>query len=144
MQATSCFKFYKKGKSMKNYLSIALLSCLFVLASGCALYVSEDSYAMAGRNEYVLKYPGLEASKDSLHSKVLQALQRRGWYIESDGNPIKAKLTEIRQTAIASFNISDNRVEVDTKGSMVDGNKPYVPKRYVDNVMATVRDLLKH
>ena len=121
---------------MKNYLSIALLSCLFVLASGCALYVSEDSYAMAGRNEYV--------PKDSLHSKVLQALQRRGWYIESDGNPIKAKLTEIRQTAIASFNVSDNRVEVDTKGSMVDGNKPYVPKRYVDNVMATVRDLLKH
>ena len=103
MQATSCFKFYKKGKSMKNYLSIALLSCLFVLASGCALYVSEDSYAMAGRNEYVLKYPGLEASKDSIHSKVLQALQRRGWYIESDGNPIKAKLTEIRQTAIADM-----------------------------------------
>lgn len=128
---------------MKNYLNIALLFCLFALTSGCALYVSEESYAMAGRNEYVLKYPGLDASKDSLHSKVLQALQERGWYIESDGTPIKAKLTEMRQTAIASFTVSDNRVEVDTKGSVVDGNKPYVPKRYVDNVMATVRNLLK-
>ncbi len=127
---------------MRNYLNITLIFCLISLVSGCALYVSEESYAMAGRNEYVLKYPGLEASKDSLHSKTLQALQSRGWYIENSGNPIKAKLTEVRQTAIASFSVSDNMVEVDTKGSMVDGNKPYVPKRYVDNVMASVRKLL--
>lgn len=131
-----------KGIDMLNKISAVLLAGTFLL-SGCALYVSEDSYAMAARNEYTLKYFGLEASKETLRNKTFQALQDRGWIVESDGNPIKAKLIEMRQTAVASFNISDNSIYVDTKGSMVDGNKPYVPKRYVDNVIASVRSLLK-
>lgn len=125
---------------MLKFASALLVSALVL--SGCALYVPEEDYAMAARNEYTLKYSGLEASKDSLHSKVLQALQERKWIVENDGNPIKAKISGMRKTTVASFDISNNAVSVDTKGSVVDGNKPFVPKRYVDNVMATVRKLL--
>lgn len=125
--------------------SVVLLAvCAMVSLSGCALYVSGDSYAMAARNEYTLKYSGLDATKEKLHSKVLQALQDRGWTIESDGYPVKAKLVQIRQSAVASFSFADNVITVDTKGSMVDGNKPYVPRRYVDNVLASVRKYLRN
>lgn len=126
---------------MLKFASLLFVSTLML--SGCALYVPEEDYAMAARNEYVLKYSGLEASKDSLHSKTLQALQERRWIIEDDGNPIKAKIVGLRKTTVASFDVSQNAISVDTKGSMVDGNKPFVPKRYVDNVMASVRKLLR-
>ncbi len=127
---------------MKKKISTLLAVCALMLSSGCALYVSENSYAMAARGEYVLRYPGLNASKDTLHADVLKALQDRGWCIESTGNPIKANLIDMRQSAVGSFTVENNSITVDTKGSMVDGNKPYVPKRYVDNVLASVRKYL--
>ena len=127
---------------MKRRLSILTAFLSLIVLSGCAFYVSEDSYARAARNEYVMKFSAFDASKSILRSKVLRALEDRGWIVESDGDPIKAKLYEIRQTAVASFSVSDNSISVDTKGSMVDGNKPYVPVRYVNNVIASVRKYL--
>lgn len=129
---------------MKKNISLAMIAALALLfSSGCALVIDEDNYAMAARGDYTLKYTGFDASKDSLHAKTIMALQDRGWTIESSGNPIKAKIEKLRQKAVASFTVEKNAITVDTKGSMVDGNKAYVPKRYVDNVMASVRKYLR-
>ncbi len=124
---------------MKNKIITIFVTIAIALTAGCSLYVSEDSYARAARGDFTLSYAGFEASKDSLHQKTLRALQDRGWTIESDGLPIKAKLHQLRQSACASFEISNNTISVNTKGSLVDNETPYVPKRYVDNVMASVR-----
>lgn len=125
---------------MKKYLSIFTSFLTLVALSGCALYfIMQRGFQ---RNEHVMNFSEFEASKSSLHNKILRALEDRSWVVESNGNPIKAKLYELGQTAVASFTVSDNSVSVDTKGSMVDGNKPYVPVRYVDNVIASVRKYL--
>ncbi len=125
---------------MKKLAAVFALGMLFV--SGCALHVTEESYARAGRGEYVLKYPGFNASKEAMRNNIILALQSRGWVIESKDLPIKARLKKIRQEAVASFDVSGDEIVVDTKGSVVDGSRPYVPNRYVENVIVSVRKFL--
>ena len=127
---------------MKNKISIILLVLTSLVLSACAFYIDEDSYSMAAQGQYTLTYSFAGANKDALQKATVMALQDRGWIVESDANPVKAKLDRGRHNAVASFTISDNSISVDTKGSMVDGNKPYVPKRYVDFVMKSVRSIV--
>ena len=127
---------------MKSKISIILLVLTSLVLSACAFYVDEDSYAMAAQGQTSLTYSFAGADKALLQKAVVMALQERGWIVESNANPVKAKLDKGRHNAVASFAVSDNSIVVDTKGSMVDGNKPYVPKRYVDFVLKSVRSIV--
>lgn len=127
---------------MKNKLSFILFAIASLMLSACAFYIDQDSYEMAAQGKHTLTYSFAGADKALLQKATVMALQDRGWIVESDANPVKAKLDKGRHNAVASFAISDNSIVVDTSGSMVDGNKPYVPKRYVDFVMKSVRSIV--
>ncbi len=136
--------FYDSGinferQHMKKYLIIALAASVLGMVSGCAVYVPNEDYTMAATGNTTLKFSGFDSSKDDLQKAMLLALQQRGWALESDGNPIKAKFLGTRQTAKVSITVEKGSISIDTKGSMVDGNKPYVPSRYIDYLMSSVR-----
>ena len=59
--------------------------------------------------------------------------------VTDTNNPIKARLSELRQEARISIQVKSGVLVVDTKGSLVDGNKAYVPLRYLNYLMASVR-----
>lgn len=107
--------------------------------ASCAVVISDESYAMASRGETVQTYKGFNSSKEALHSATLMALQERGWTIIDSGNPIKARLKKLRQEANVSIEVKANELVVDTKGSLVDGSKAYVPVRYLNNLILTIR-----
>ena len=110
-----------------------------ILLAAAAVVISDESYAMASRGETVQTYKGFNSSKEALHSATLMALQERGWTIIDSGNPIKARLKKLRQEANVSIEVKANELVVDTKGSLVDGSKAYVPVRYLNNLILTIR-----
>ena len=67
------------------------------------------------------------------------ALAERGWIVTDTKDPIKARLSELRQEARISIKVKGDTLVVDTKGSLVDGNKAYVPLRYLNYLMSSVR-----
>ena len=106
---------------MKKVFPKILLAAAALATASCAVVISDESYAMASRGETVQTYKGFNSSKEALHSATLMALQERGWTIIDSGNPIKARLKKLRQ------------------GSLVDGSKAYVPVRYLNNLILTIR-----
>ena len=60
----------------------------------------------------------------------------------SDGDPIVAQISHGGQLAKISAAVSDGGIVFETKGSNINGS-PYVPIRYVDMLMKTVRKNLK-
>lgn len=126
-------------KIMKKLLPKILLAAAALATASCAVVISDESYAMASRGETVQTYKGFNSSKEALHSATLMALQERGWTIVDSGNPIKARLKKLRQEANVSIEVKANELVVDTKGSLVDGSKAYVPVRYLNNLVLTIR-----
>lgn len=126
-------------KIMKKVFPKILLAAAALATASCAVVISDESYAMASRGETVQTYKGFNSSKEALHSATLMALQERGWTIIDSGNPIKARLKKLRQEANVSIEVKANELIVDTKGSLVDGSKAYVPVRYLNNLILTIR-----
>ena len=116
-----------------------LIASAALLAASCSTIISDESYAMATRGETVQTYSGFGCSEAVLRNATLLALQERGWVVTDTNNPIKARLSELRQEARISIQVKSGVLVVDTKGSLVDGNKAYVPLRYLNYLMASVR-----
>ena len=85
--------------------------------------------------------PGLVVPKPSFATRLclLSKSAAGGWVVTDTNNPIKARLSELRQEARISIQVKSGVLVVDTKGSLVDGNKAYVPLRYLNYLMASVR-----
>ena len=94
---------------------------------------------MATRGETVQSYSGFGCSESALRNATLLALAERGWIVTDTKDPIKARLSELRQEARISIKVKGDTLVVDTKGSLVDGNKAYVPLRYLNYLMSSVR-----
>ena len=118
-----------------------MLASLFVQA-GCSTTTRENSEAMAQKGQTTLAYQGIPGDKNDIKKAVLLSLGRRNWNIVSDGDPIVAQISNRGQNAKLSIEISDGKIVFETKGSNI-GGQPYVPIRYVDMLMKTVRAELK-
>lgn len=94
---------------------------------------------MATRGDIVQTYSNFGCSEPVLRNATLLALQQCDWLITDMNNPIKAQLSKLRQEARISINIKGDKLVVDTKGSLVDGNKAYVPLRYLNYLMSSIR-----
>ena len=100
---------------MKKTLCIfAAVAALAVAAfqTGCSTTTTRNSHAMAAQGNTKLTYDGFASNKTALKSAVVLALQQRKWTVVSAGDPVVAEINH--------------------------GN-PYVPIRYVDMLMKTVR-----
>ncbi len=125
---------------MKKIITLVSFSLFALLFSACSTIISDESYAKATRGETVLEYGGFSCSKEALKNAVMLSLQERGWTIVDSNNPIKAQLVEFpRQNAKISIDVQKGKLVIDTKGSLVDGNKAYVPLRYLDYLLVSVR-----
>lgn len=127
----------KKGLMKK--LSAILIAAFALFAAACSTIISDESYAMATRGETVQTYSGFGCSESALRNATLLALAERGWIVTDSKDPIKARLSELRQEARISIKVKGDTLSVDTKGSLVDGNKAYVPLRYLNYLIASVR-----
>lgn len=96
--------------------------------------------AQAGQTQ--LAFQNLGASKASVRDALLTSLTLRKWSVLSDGDPIVAQISHGGQLAKISAAVSDGGIVFETKGSNINGS-PYVPIRYVDMLMKTVRKNLK-
>lgn len=115
---------------MKTILRLALACLTAAILFGCASTNTEKSIGMAKTgNTKLSEYFG-GAPKDKLHAATLNALQERGWKIISAGNPIAASYTKGYQRAFLKIEVSDNKLLIDTKGSLWK-NEPYVPLNYI-------------
>lgn len=94
---------------------------------------------MAAQGNTKLSYDGFMSDKATLKSAVVRSLQLRKWTVVSAGDPVVAEINHGGQNAKLSVDISDGKIVFETKGSNIDG-KPYVPIRYVDMLMKTVRN----
>ena len=131
--------FKLSAKSFMKKIYVILIASAALLAASCSTIISDESYAMATRGETVQTYSGFGCSEAVLRNATLLALQERGWVVTDTNNPIKARLSELRQEARISIQVKSGVLVVDTKGSLVDGNKAYVPLRYLNYLMASVR-----
>ena len=95
---------------------------------------------MASQGETVMEYGGFGTDKNMLRNATLLALQQRGWTVTDTNNPIQARIDEIRQHPRLSIDVqSGDKIVIDTKGSLVDGDKAYVPMRYLGYLMESIR-----
>ncbi len=124
---------------MKRLSDIAVLVIASLLLCACSAYVSDASYGKALRGETVQEFAGFTGGKDVLMNATLLALQKQGWTVQNTGNPIKAERSELRQHAKVSIKVEDNMLTIDTNGSLVDGNKAYVPVAYLDDLTIAIR-----
>lgn len=127
------------AKSFMRKIYAILIASAALLAASCSTIISDESYAMATRGETVQTFSGFGCSEAVLRNATLLALQERGWVVTDTNNPIKARLSKLRQEARISIQVKSGVLVVDTKGSLVDGNKAYVPLRYLEYLMASVR-----
>ncbi len=126
---------------MKKTLCIFAATAALVLAAfqtGCSTTTTRNSHAMAAQGNTKLTYDGFASNKTALKSAVVLALQQRKWTVVSAGDPVVAEINHGGQNAKVSVETSDGKIVFETKGSNIDGN-PYVPIRYVDMLMKTVR-----
>lgn len=115
---------------MKTILRLALACLTAAILFGCASTNTDKSIGMVKTgNTKLSEYFG-GAPKDKLHATTLNALQERGWKIISAGNPIAASYTKGYQRAFLKIEVSDNKLLIDTKGSLWE-NEPYVPLNYI-------------
>ncbi len=124
---------------MKKVLSYVLLVLSALTFSACATIISDESYKLAATGQTMVKYENFECSKETLRRATVFALQDRGWSITDNGNPIKARLNKLRQDARLSIDVKEGALWIETKGSLVDGSKAYVPVRYLNNLLVTIR-----
>lgn len=80
------------------------------------------------------------APKDKLHAATLNSLQERGWKIISAGNPISASYVKGYQRAFLKIEVSDNKLLIDTKGSLWK-NEPYVPLNYIKYLEKALQEI---
>lgn len=126
--------------NMRKLISAICLAGALFCACGCSTYVSSESYAMASQGETVMEYGGFGTDKNMLRNATLLALQQRGWTVTDTNNPIQARIDEIRQHPRLSIDVqSGDKIVIDTKGSLVDGDKAYVPVRYLGYLMESIR-----
>ena len=124
---------------MKKLIIYILLAISTLSFSACSTIISDESYNMAITGQTVLKFGAFDCSTEKLRSATLIALADRGWTV-TNTNPIQARLKMLRQDARISIQINnDSSLWVDTKGSLVDGNKAYVPISYVNNLILSIR-----
>ena len=115
---------------MKTILRLALACFTAAILFGCDSTNTDKSIGMVKTgNTKLSEYFG-GAPKDKLHATTLNALQERGWKIISAGNPIAARYTKGYQRAFLKIEVSDNKLLIDTKGSLWK-NEPYVPLNYI-------------
>ena len=125
---------------MKNILLYIASLLLILSTSACSsVVISNESYNMAIQGQTVLKYEGFNCSYETLKSATLLALEDRGWIVTNSNNPIQARITRLRVDARLSIQIKQNALWFETKGSLVDGNKAFVPIDYVNNLMLSIR-----
>ncbi len=110
-----------------------------VVFSACATIISDESYQLAATGQTMVKYENFACSKETLKRATIYALQDRGWTISDGGNPIKARLNKLRQDARLSIQVKEGALWIETKGSLVDGTKAYVPVRYLNNLLVSIR-----
>lgn len=115
---------------MKTILRLALACLTAAALCGCASTHTENSIRMAKTGNTKLSEHFGGAPKDKLHAATLNALQERGWKIISAGNPIAASYTKGYQRAFLKIEVSNNKLMIDTKGSLWK-NEPYVPLNYI-------------
>lgn len=125
------------------YISMAALALAgVVFTSGCSTTTRRNSEQMAQSGQTQLTFQNLGATKASVRDALLTSLSLRKWNILSDGDPIVAQISRGGQLAKISATVADGKIVFETKGSNIDGS-PYVPIRYVDMLMKTVRTNLK-
>ena len=117
-----------------------IISVISILTfSACAVIISDESYSMAVHGQTMMKYENFNCSQETLRNATLLALEERGWIITDKNNPIKARLTKLRQDARLAIDVRPNSLWIETKGSLVDGNKAYVPISYLNNLLLSIR-----
>lgn len=125
------------------YIAMATLALAgVVFTSGCSTTTRRTGEQMAQAGQTQLAFKNLGASKASVRDALLTSLSLRKWNILSDGDPIVAQISHGGQLAKISATVSDGAIVFETKGSNI-GGSPYVPIRYVDMLMKTVRTNLK-
>lgn len=125
------------------YIAMATLALAgVVFTSGCSTTTRRTGEQMAQAGQTQLAFKNLGASKASVRDSLLTSLSLRKWNILSDGDPIVAQISHGGQLAKISATVSDGSIVFETKGSNI-GGSPYVPIRYVDMLMKTVRTNLK-
>lgn len=112
--AAILFKLSAKSFMKKRYA--ILIASAALSAASCSTIISDESYAMATRGETVQTYSGFGCSEAVLRNATLLALQERGWVVTDTNNPIKARLSELRQEARISIQVKSGVLVVDTKG----------------------------
>lgn len=125
------------------YIALAALALAgVVFTSGCSTTTRRTGEQMAQAGQTQLAFQNLSASKASVRDALLTSLTLRKWSVLSDGDPIVAQISHGGQLAKISAAVSDGGIVFETKGSNINGS-PYVPIRYVDMLMKTVRKNLK-
>ena len=136
MKNDSIFSTFLTMKRVFTYI-ISVISILTF--SACAVIISDESYSMAVHGQTMTKYENFNCSQETLRNATLLALEERGWIITDKNNPIKARLTKLRQDARLAIDVRPNSLWIETKGSLVDGNKAYVPISYLNNLLLSIR-----
>lgn len=123
---------------MKKSL-FAIFCALCLLLGACASHTTQRGVELASQGKTSLEFSGFDSDAKELHSCLLAALQERRWAVLDSGNPVKAEIHNADQHASVSIKVEDDKLVFDTKGSFLDVKGPYVPLRYIDYLMQSVR-----
>lgn len=111
---------------------------LLIALPACNTSTTDQSYEMAERGHTRLEYSGFFIPDAKLRECVLAALAERHWIVSEASGTIKARIERGEQMAVAAIDVKDGVVSIETKGSKISGT-PYVPMRYIDFLMKSVR-----
>lgn len=125
---------------MRKYITLLISACAVALLGACSTYINGESYALATQGHTQMEYSGFGCDQNTLRNATLLALSQRGWTTTDTNNPIQARISGMRQDARLSIDVQNDKLVIDTKGSLVDGNKAYVPMRYLNYLIMSVRE----
>ena len=127
---------------MKKIIVPIFIAAGFILAA-CNSHTTDRGMTLAQSGQTKLEYAGFNSDTKTLHASVVQSLHERRWTVKDSGNPIKAEIKKGGQHAIVAITVFDDKLSVETKGSRIENDGPYVPLRYIDYLVASTRKNLR-